>query len=76
MNPITTVVVAMRALWVDGAAGNDIWAAVLWSLGLIAVSAPLSVARSGARSAPDGRRPPPRPPSWGAFPGRPAIATP
>jgi ABC transporter DrrB family efflux protein len=44
-NPFTTVVDAMRALWVDGPAGNDIWGAVLWSLGLIAVFAPLSVAR-------------------------------
>jgi hypothetical protein len=35
----------MRALWVDAPAGNDIWGAVLWSLGLIAVFAPLSVAR-------------------------------
>jgi ABC transporter DrrB family efflux protein len=44
-NPFSTVVDAMRALWVDGPAGNDIWGAVLWSLGLIAVFAPLSVAR-------------------------------
>jgi ABC transporter DrrB family efflux protein len=44
-NPFTTVVDAMRALWVDAPAGNDIWAAVLWSVGLIAVFAPLSVAR-------------------------------
>jgi ABC transporter DrrB family efflux protein len=44
-NPFTTVVDAMRALWVDAPAGNDIWGAVLWSLGLIAVFAPLSVAR-------------------------------
>jgi ABC transporter DrrB family efflux protein len=44
-NPFTTVVDAMRALWVDAPAGNDIWGAVLWSLGLVAVFAPLSVAR-------------------------------
>jgi ABC transporter DrrB family efflux protein len=44
-NPFTTVVDAMRALWVDSPAGNDIWGAVLWCLGLIAVFAPLSVAR-------------------------------
>ena len=44
-NPFTTVVDAMRALWVDAPAGNDIWGAVLWSVGLIAVFAPLSVAR-------------------------------
>jgi len=45
VNPFTTVVDAMRALWVDTPAGNDIWGAVLWSVGLIAVFAPLSVAR-------------------------------
>ncbi len=45
VNPFTTVVDAMRALWVDTPAGNDIWAAVLWCVGLIAVFAPLSVAR-------------------------------
>jgi ABC transporter DrrB family efflux protein len=44
-NPFTTVVDAMRALWVDAPPGNDIWGAVLWSLGLIALFAPLSVAR-------------------------------
>jgi ABC transporter DrrB family efflux protein len=44
-NPFTTVVDAMRALWVDAPAGNDIWGAVLWSLGLIALFAPLAVAR-------------------------------
>jgi ABC transporter DrrB family efflux protein len=44
-NPFTTVVDAMRALWVDAPAGNDVWGAVLWSVGLIAVFAPLSVAR-------------------------------
>jgi ABC transporter DrrB family efflux protein len=44
-NPFTTVVDAMRALWVDAPAGNDAWGAVLWSVGLIAVFAPLSVAR-------------------------------
>jgi ABC transporter DrrB family efflux protein len=45
VNPFTTVVDAMRALWVGTPAGNDIWAAVLWCVGLIAVFAPLSVAR-------------------------------
>jgi ABC-2 type transport system permease protein len=45
VNPFTTVVDAMRALWVDTPAGSDIWAAVLWCIGLIAVFAPLSVAR-------------------------------
>jgi ABC transporter DrrB family efflux protein len=44
-NPFTTVVDAMRALWVSGPANNDIWAAVAWSVGLIVVFAPLSVRR-------------------------------
>jgi ABC transporter DrrB family efflux protein len=45
VNPFTTVVDAMRALWVGTPAGNDIWGAVLWCLGLIAVFAALSVSR-------------------------------
>jgi ABC transporter DrrB family efflux protein len=42
-NPFSTVVDAARALFVDAPAGNDVWAAVLWCLGLIAVFATLSV---------------------------------
>ena len=45
VNPFTTTVDAMRALWVGAPAGNDVWGAVLWALGIIAVFAPLSVAR-------------------------------
>lgn len=41
----TTTVDAMRALFTNGPAGNDVWGAVAWSLGLIAVFAPLSVLR-------------------------------
>ena len=44
-NPITTVVDAIRALWLGAPAGTDVWVAVLWSLGLIAVFATLSVSR-------------------------------
>ena len=44
-NPFTTVVDAMRALWVGAPAGNDVWGAVAWSVGIIAVVAPLAVAR-------------------------------
>jgi ABC-2 type transport system permease protein/oleandomycin transport system permease protein len=44
-NPFTTMVDALRALWVEGPAGSDVWAAFAWSLGLIAVFAPLSVSR-------------------------------
>jgi ABC transporter DrrB family efflux protein len=45
VNPFTTVVDAMRALWLGAPAGNDVWGAVAWCLGLIAVFAPLSVSR-------------------------------
>jgi ABC transporter DrrB family efflux protein len=44
-NPFSTVVDAARALFVNGPAGNDVWAAVLWCLGLIGVFATLSVYR-------------------------------
>jgi ABC transporter DrrB family efflux protein len=42
-NPFSTVVDATRALFVDAPAGNDVWGAVAWSVGLIAVFATLSV---------------------------------
>ena len=42
-NPFSTVVDATRALFVDTPAGNDVWAAVAWCVGLIAVFATLSV---------------------------------
>jgi ABC-2 type transport system permease protein/oleandomycin transport system permease protein len=45
VNPFTIVVDAMRALWVGAPAGNAIWGAVVWSLVIIAVFAPLAVAR-------------------------------
>ena len=45
VNPFTTVVDAMRALWVDAPAGNDVWAAVAWCVGLTVVFAWLSVSR-------------------------------
>jgi ABC-2 type transport system permease protein/oleandomycin transport system permease protein len=44
-NPFSTVVDATRALFVDAPAGNDVWAAVLWCLGLIGLFATLSVYR-------------------------------
>jgi ABC transporter DrrB family efflux protein len=44
-NPFTVVVDAMRALWLDAPAGNSIWGAVAWSVGLIAVFAPIAVSR-------------------------------
>ena len=45
INPFTIVVNAMRALWVGAPAGNSIWGAVVWSLVLIAIFAPLAVWR-------------------------------
>ena len=45
VNPFTIVVDAMRALWVGAPAGNSIWGAVVWSVVIIAVFAPLAVAR-------------------------------
>jgi ABC transporter DrrB family efflux protein len=45
VNPFTIVTNAMRALWVDAPAGNAIWGAFAWTLGLIAVFAPLAVSR-------------------------------
>jgi ABC transporter DrrB family efflux protein len=45
INPFSIVVDAIRALWLGTPAGNDIWLSVVWSIGLIAIFAPLSVAR-------------------------------
>jgi ABC transporter DrrB family efflux protein len=44
-NPFTTMVDAARALFVGTPAGNDIWGAVGWSIGIIAVFSVLSVWR-------------------------------
>jgi ABC-2 type transport system permease protein/oleandomycin transport system permease protein len=44
-NPFSTVVDATRALFVDAPAGNNVWAALLWCVGLIALFATLSVHR-------------------------------
>ena len=45
VNPFTVTVDAMRALLLGAPAGNSIWGAVLWSVGIAAVFATLSVAR-------------------------------
>jgi ABC transporter DrrB family efflux protein len=42
-NPFTTVVDALRHLWLGTPAGNDVWGAVAWSVGLVAVFSVLSV---------------------------------
>ena len=44
-NPFTTMVDAARALFVGTPAGNDVWLAFVWALGIIAVFAPLSIWR-------------------------------
>jgi ABC transporter DrrB family efflux protein len=41
-NPFTTMVDAARALFLGTPAGNDVWLALLWTLAIIAVFAPLS----------------------------------
>jgi ABC-2 type transport system permease protein/oleandomycin transport system permease protein len=43
VNPFTIVVNAVRALWLDTPAGNYVWGAVAWTVGMIAVFAPLAV---------------------------------
>jgi len=44
-NPITTVVDAVRALWLSTSAGTDVWMAFVWCVILIAIFAPLAVRR-------------------------------
>jgi ABC transporter DrrB family efflux protein len=45
INPFTVTVDAMRALFLGAPAGNSIWGAVAWSIGIAALFAFLSVAR-------------------------------
>ncbi len=45
INPFTVVVDAMRALWLGTPAGNSIWGAFAWSVGLIAAFAPIATWR-------------------------------
>ena len=44
-NPISTVVDAIRALWLDAPAGNDVWLAIVWAFVITAIFAPLAVAK-------------------------------
>jgi ABC transporter DrrB family efflux protein len=44
-NPFTTMVDAARALFLDTPAGNDVWGAVAWAIGITAVFGALSVWR-------------------------------
>ncbi|MGA7396708.1 MAG: ABC transporter permease, partial [Solirubrobacterales bacterium] len=50
VNPFTVVVDAMRALWVGAPAGNSVWGGFVWSFVILAVFAPLAVARYRAAS--------------------------
>jgi ABC-type multidrug transport system permease subunit len=45
VNPFSTVVDALRALWLDTPAGNDVWAAFAWSVGILAVFSVLAARR-------------------------------
>jgi ABC transporter DrrB family efflux protein len=45
VNPFTITVNAMRSLWLGAPAGNNVWGASVWALVIIAVFAPLAVAR-------------------------------
>jgi ABC transporter DrrB family efflux protein len=45
VNPFTVIVDAIRALWLGAPAGNYVWGAFAWSAAIIAVFAPLAVAR-------------------------------
>jgi ABC-2 type transport system permease protein/oleandomycin transport system permease protein len=45
VNPFTVVVDAIRHLWLGAPAHNYVWGAIVWSLAIVAVFAPLAVAR-------------------------------
>jgi len=45
VNPFTVTVDAMRSLWLGAPAGNNVWGAAVWALAIIAIFAPLAVAR-------------------------------
>jgi ABC-2 type transport system permease protein len=44
-NPVTTIVDAMRALWLGAPAGTDIWMSLVWCVGIIAVFSVLATQR-------------------------------
>jgi ABC-2 type transport system permease protein len=45
VNPFTIIVDAIRHLWLGAPADNYVWGSVVWSLVIVAVFAPLAVAR-------------------------------
>jgi ABC transporter DrrB family efflux protein len=44
-NPFTTVVDAVRSLWIDTPANSDVWVAFLWCFVLLAIFVPLAINR-------------------------------
>jgi len=44
-NPVSQVVDAMRALWLEAPADNHIWLSVVWCFVIIAIFAPLAVSK-------------------------------
>ncbi len=45
VNPFTVTVDAMRSLWLGAPAGNTVWGAAVWAVGILLVFAPPAVAR-------------------------------
>jgi ABC transporter DrrB family efflux protein len=45
VNPFTVTVDAMRSLWIGAPAHNNVWGAFVWTFVIIAIFAPLAVAR-------------------------------
>jgi len=45
VNPFTIIVDAMRHLWLGAPAHNSVWGAVVWAFVIVAIFAPLAVAR-------------------------------
>lgn len=45
VNPFTIIVDAIRHLWLGAPAGDNVWGSIVWSLVIVAVFAPLAVAR-------------------------------
>jgi ABC-2 type transport system permease protein len=45
VNPFTVTVDAMRSLWIGAPAGNSVWGAFVWAFVILAIFAPLAVAR-------------------------------
>ncbi len=43
VNPVSTMVDALRSLWLGGDMGNSLWLSVVWCVVLIALFAPLAV---------------------------------